>query len=483
MNVLLVSPYRGAIFESSGVIMQPLGVSYVGAALQEAGHDVHIEILEDPTSQVDFSGADVVGISCSTVQYKSGLKVAEAAREKGKIVIMGGAHPTSRASEVLGTGLVDYVVRGEGEVTAVELMQGLDQNANLNPEKILGISWRDRHSGEIRHTPPRPFIADLDRLPFPMREAHWRKTGRIQAYNDIDYPVVTARGCPYGCRFCDVRVIAGRKFRTRSVKNTISEIEQLVYRYGTKSVLVTDDILNFDSQRLIRLCDGLIERDLPVMTWVMGRADRLLECPESAEKMAKAGVRTMFLGIESPHKRVLKAYRKGGKSSPEVSERAVMLLKEHGIETWGAFMIGEPGETKEDMEATLDYAKYLNPGVGQFSILTPYPGTEIWDEFQPRIVTRDWDKYDAMHAVFRGDYLEPEDVEQLIRKAYRSFYLQPGRLARAALPKRNGRPGLRMVKQILMAVKIIFRDNLPRKTESDVEHRGPREAFRSAKTS
>ncbi len=459
MNVLLVSPYRGAIFESSGIVMQPLGVSYVGAALKEAGHDVQIEILEDPDSLLDFTGADVVGISCSTVQYKPGLKVARQASEEGKTVIMGGAHPTSSAADVLKTGFVDYVVRGEGELTAVDLLEGLKENGHFQAEKVPGISWRDRETGIIRHNAPRPFISDLDRLPYPLREANWRKSGRIQAYNDIDYPVVTTRGCPYGCKFCDVRVIAGRKFRARSVENTIREIELLVSRYGATEVLVTDDIVNFDSQRLIQICDRLIERNLPVMAWVMGRADHLIACPESAEKMASAGVRTMFLGIESPQKRVLKAYRKGGESSSEVSERAVKLLRENGIETWGAFMIGEPGETKEDIEATLDYAKYLNPGVGQFSILTPYPGTEIWDEFQNRIISRDWDRYDAMHAVFRGDHVAPEEVEALCRVAYRSFYLQPKRIVRELFRRRQlGRPDLKRIKQVLRALNAVFED-------------------------
>jgi len=459
MNVLLVSPYRGAIFESSGIVMQPLGVSYVGAALKEAGHDVQIEILEDPDSLLDFTGADVVGISCSTVQYKPGLKVARQASEEGKTVIMGGAHPTSSAADVLKTGFVDYVVRGEGELTAVDLLEGLKENGHFQPEKVPGISWRDRETGIIRHNAPRPFVSDLDRLPFPLREANWRKSGRIQAYNDIDYPVVTTRGCPYGCKFCDVRVIAGRKFRARSVENTIREIELLVSRYGATEVLVTDDIVNFDSQRLIQICDRLIERNLPVMAWVMGRADHLIACPESAEKMASAGVRTMFLGIESPQKRVLKAYRKGGESSSEVSERAVRLLRENGIETWGAFMIGEPGETKGDIEATLDYAKYLNPGVGQFSILTPYPGTEIWDEFQNRIISRDWDRYDAMHAVFRGDHVAPEEVEALCRIAYRSFYLQPKRIVRELFRRRQlGRPDLKRIKQVLRALNAVFED-------------------------
>ena len=118
MNVLLVSPYRGAIFESAGVRMQPLGISYVGAALKKAGNDVQIELLEDPEILPDFSDVDVVGISCTTVQFNPGLKVAKAAKDLGKIVVMGGPHPTSSAEETLQSGVVDYVVRAEGEVTA-----------------------------------------------------------------------------------------------------------------------------------------------------------------------------------------------------------------------------------------------------------------------------------------------------------------------------------------------------------------------------
>ena len=125
MNVLLVSPYRGAIFEYSGVKIQPLGVSYIGSALQQAGHNVQIELLENSDSVPDFTGADVVGISCNTVQFKSGLRVAKSAKEDGKIVIMGGPHPTSSPEATLRSGSVDYAVRAEGEVTSVELLDGI----------------------------------------------------------------------------------------------------------------------------------------------------------------------------------------------------------------------------------------------------------------------------------------------------------------------------------------------------------------------
>ena len=128
MNVLLVSPYRGAIFESAGVRMQPLGISYIGGALKHAGHGVQIELLEDPETMPDFTDADVVGISCTTVQFKPGLLVAKTAKELGKVVVMGGPHPTSSAEETLQSGVVDFVVRAEGEATAVELLEGLRLN-------------------------------------------------------------------------------------------------------------------------------------------------------------------------------------------------------------------------------------------------------------------------------------------------------------------------------------------------------------------
>ena len=452
MNIILVSPYRGAIFESSGVTMQPLGISYVGAALRQAGHEVQIEILEDPESKINFEDADVVGISCLTIQFKPGIKVARAAKESGKTVVMGGIHVTSRPEDALNSGYVDYVVRGEGETTAVELLEGLKDPRHFDPARVAGLSWKE--DGVIRHSEPRPFIQELDTIPFPLREGSWRKSGRIQSQNDIDYPVITTRGCPYGCKFCDVNVIAGKKFRRRSIRNIIDEVEYLVNEYGKEDILFLDDIINFNAKRLTELCDALIERHLPVMSWVMGRADHLLQNPETAEKMQKAGVRLMFMGIESPEKRILKAYRKGGKASSEVSINAVKLLKDEGIETWGAYMMGEPAETREDIRATIDYAKFLNTGVAQFSILTPFPSTELWQEYSERIFTSDWDKYDCMHSVFRGDKIESAELEKLCRKAYVKYYTQPKRIAKELFSKHHyGRPSLKMVRQVVKAVR------------------------------
>lgn len=458
MNVLLVSPYRGAIFELSGVKLQPLGISYVASSLKAAGHNVRIELLENQNTLPDFTDADIVGISCNTIQFVPGIQVAKAAKEAGKTVIMGGPHPTNRPEEVLKSGFVDYVVRAEGEITSVELLEGLKQKSNFNPAKIFGISWIDFISGKIIHNPGRPFVRDLDSLPFPTREANWRYNNNYVDSGKIsEYPIITSRGCPYNCEFCDVGTLAGRRFRTRSVENTINEIEFLVDKYNAEQILIVDDIINFDNKRLEDLFEEIIKRGLPFVRWVMGRGDHLVKDPKTAEVMYKGGVRQMFLGIESPTERILKAYKKGGKASIEVSVKAVDILKNNGIETWGAFLLGEPSETEDDIKRTIDFAKYINPGIAQFSILTPYPGTVLWEKVQPKLLTQNWNLYDAMHSVFKTENISPKELERILFKAYTNFYKQPKRILREVFKKGHyGRPDLMKIFKILKALKIVF---------------------------
>ena len=466
MNVLLISPYRGALLELAGVKMQPLGVSYIAASLREAGHNVQIQLLEDQTALPDFTGVDVVGISCNTIQFNPGLKVARLAKELGKIVIMGGPHPTSSPEEALSSGYVDYVVRAEGEETSVELLDGLSEGSRsgtfgkrFDPRKVLGISWIDKESGKIVHNPGRPFIQNLDRLPFPVRDVEWRygNDGKVKSRKKQDFPLITTRGCPYGCKFCDVHILAGRRFRARSVENTVREIEELVTKYGAERILIVDDIINFDNERLINLFDMLIRRDLEFVRWVMGRGDHLIKERETAEVMAAAGVEQMFLGIESPNERIIKAYKKGGKASFDTSLKAVELLKQNGIETWGAFILGEPSETMEDVNRTIEFAKVINPGTAQFTVLTPYPGTDLWKEVEPRLITRNWELYDTMHSVFKPDFLEPKELEHAVLRAYTSFYTQPKRILHDIFKRdHHGRVDLKDVFKILKGLKVVF---------------------------
>ena len=365
---------------------------------------------------------------------------------------------SSSPEEALQSGFIDYVARAEGEVTVVELVEGLEAGRNFDPAKIDGISWVDKESGNVVHNPDRPYIKDLDGLQFPIRESRsiYGSNGKSHTAKPA-VPLITTRGCPYGCNFCDVHVLAGKRFRARSVENVVKEIEELVVNHGVERIEIVDDIINFDNERLIELFNKLMERGLAVIRWVMGRGDHLVKDPRTAEVMAKAGVEQMFLGIESPNERILKAYKKGGKASYDTSLKAVELLKQNGIETWGAFILGEPTETMDDIKRTIEFAKLINPGTAQFSILTPYPGTDLWKEVEPKLSTRNWDLYDAMHSVFRPDHLNQKELERAVLKAYTGFYTQPKRLFREVFKRdHHGRADIKSIFRIVRGVKVLL---------------------------
>jgi anaerobic magnesium-protoporphyrin IX monomethyl ester cyclase len=433
MNVLLVSPYRGKTYETVGIHIPPLGLLYIAGALQHAGHQVELDLTEkaEISDQIDQQ-VDVVGITSTTSQFTKALEIARVAHEQGKTVIMGGPHPTSSPDEVLRSQFVNYVVRGEGETTAVELLQGIQEsNGNFDPASIQGISWYDPESNTVINNTPRPWIQELDDLPYPLRNHNGKANVDMnrEIGGAISPTMITTRGCPYNCSFCDVHVLAGKQWRTRSHKSVVDEMEHLVNDFGAEDIRIMDDIINHDNEAFHRFMDTIIERDLNISFWVMGRADMLLRDPSTAEKMARTGVRTMFMGIETPSSRVLKTYHKGGKASADTSASAVELLRQHGIDTYGGFIVGEPSETAEEIEATIDYAKFVNPATAQFSVLTPYPGTAVWEQLKDRLITDDWDKYDGLHAVFDGDHLSAKEIEAYCRKAYMKFYLRPGRIA------------------------------------------------------
>lgn len=433
MNVLLVSPSQGRTFESVGIRIPPLGLFYIAGALRQSGHDVRLDISEGTEDQrnIDFSNVNIVGITSTTSQFNAALRIAEQAHQAGKTVIMGGSHATSTTEETLNSGYVDYIVRGEGEITVVELLKAIEEsNGRFDPSKVRGISYYDQESGRVVNNKPRAFIDDLDTLPLPARDLggdvlHHR-------YKNIDGlvapSIITTRGCPYRCRFCDAHLLAGRKWRMRSTKSVVDEIEYLVTDYGAQEIRIVDDIINHDNEVLHQLMNAIIARGFNIKIWVMGRADMIIRDPSTAEKMARAGVKTFFAGIESPNKRILKTYKKGGNISADTSRQAVNLLRQYDIETFGGFMIGEPSETKEEVEATIDYACSLNPATAQFTIMTPYPGTEIWQDLKDQLIVHDWDKFDGLHAVFNGIHLSAAEMESLCQKAYMKFYLRSKRI-------------------------------------------------------
>ncbi len=419
MKILLVNPPTYDLYSEVGADMPPLGLAYIAAVLKNDNFDVEIVDKNVETGPIDYPNYSIVGISSLTPTYPVALKIAEEAKKSGATTVMGGYHATFLDEEVLNTGLIDYVVRGEGEYVFRDLVRHIAQKKPV--EEVKGISYRSK--GRIVRTPDALPPDPIDDLPFPAREL--LKLDRYHTHlNEMPMTtMITSRGCPFNCFFCASSLFGGRKWRARSPKSVVDEIEQLKYDYGYKAVDFMDDNFTLSPERTIGICEEMIRRKLNVSWWALSRADTIVRNEDMVKKMAEAGAYMLFIGMESPDPTVLKFYHK--REGKEVFTKAVKLLKKYGIRVWASFMMGAVSETKKMIDKTIYFARKLNIDAAQFSILTPYPGTALYHYVKDRIFVKDWSLFDGMHSVFKTDYLTPKDLGYLTFKAYTLFYLKP----------------------------------------------------------
>lgn len=430
MRVLLVNPpNHSSLTARVGWQFPPLGLLYIAAVIRQAGFDPTIIDLSihDETRTLNFSPYDAIGISSDTPRFNRALELAGQAHAAGKMVFMGGLHPTFEDAEALESAYVHYVVRGEGELTTLELLELFrEKKYDLRPEDIPGLSWKDK-TGEVRRSPDRPFIENLDALPLPARDlisidSYPKKMGRRRATS-----IISSRGCPNQCSFCSCNVMAGIRWRTRSVESILEEIAFLDKQYGIKAVGFADDNFTLDESRVWTFTDEILKRQMDVHWFCSATPEKLARNEALVKQMAQAGCKYVYLGIESATDHQLKGYHK--RTTVEASERALTLLKKYHIKAIASFVIGGIDETYDDIMETLKYALRLNPPTVQFCLLTPYPGTQIYKQYQDRIVTKDWRKYDIMHAVLRTNHFSPEELQEILKKIYIRFYFRPRRLS------------------------------------------------------
>jgi anaerobic magnesium-protoporphyrin IX monomethyl ester cyclase len=423
MRVLLCCPFRDDAYHKVGFIVPPLGLGYIAAVLRENGHEPLIQDFNIDRGEPNYEDFDVVGISCDTSRFKAGVEIARKAKAAGRPVVMGGPHVTFRDGEALGSGVCDYVVRGEGEWTMLELMNSLRDGKDIGA--VRGVSFLSKHGDMVRTPDAGP--PDVRSLPMPARDLL-----KMNEYRKLEMggrkitSVVTSRGCPYNCSFCSSSEFSGLKWRANDPRSVVDEIEEIVTGYGFPGIAFLDDNFTLKPERVNEICAEIVGRDLDIYWWCFSRADTILRNEEMVSSMAKAGARYVFMGFESRSAATLNKYEK--KLDPSAAKEAVRLLKSHGIATHASFILGGIHETGDMAADTIRYAREIAPEAVQFSLLTPYPGTKLFEEARERIVTYDWDLYDCLHPVLRLDHLGPEELPGLLIKAYRSFYLTPRRI-------------------------------------------------------
>jgi radical SAM superfamily enzyme YgiQ (UPF0313 family) len=332
---------------------------------------------------------------------------------------------------------VDAVARREYDYTVRDLAQAVDRAGGLpGPEElrtIPGLSFRA--AGEVVHNPDRPFIEDLDELPWVSRVYRRHLDYRHYFNPNALYPMVTlisSRGCPFRCSFCVYpQTLTGRAYRFRSIPDIVDEMEYCLEVFpGMRSFFFEDDTLTANKKRCVAFSRAVIERGLRVPWTANSRVDLDLE---TMRLMREAGCRMLCVGFESGDPEALKAMRKG--VTRERMKQFMADARKAGILIHGCFIFGFPGETRSSVERTIDFAVELSPDTAQFYPVMVYPGTEAYDDYLAKgwITAQDFSRWltpEGLHnCVVRNEALTPEELVRLCDEARRRFYLRPGYMA------------------------------------------------------
>jgi len=422
-----------------------MSVAYLAAVLERDGHQT--TIIDQVPERLDNAGIvarlqeenpDALGVSLLTTTVEHALELIRLVREwRPELpIIAGNQHATMFADDLLSHQMADYVVRGEGEETVVELAGALQEGADV--DQILGLSFL--RGGKVVHNPDRPILEDLDRLPYPA----WH---RVDLFNPsyMELPVIgvystplavmASRGCPFGCVYCS-QDKHYKKVRLRKISKVVDEIESHVDRYGVEWLTFNDAYFPWNRRQGLDFADEMIRRGLHrrVRWTTESRVDRVDE--ELMMRLSESGLEVIFFGFESGNQAILDRAGKG--TTLEQARQAAQAARNAGVAVMGFFMLGLPGDTVESCWETVRFAMELDCDFAKFAITVPYPGSALYDELRGQIDGRQFEKFTSWYnwASGRDELIySPEGmtVQELIsvqRMGMLRFYARPTQVYR-----------------------------------------------------
>lgn len=437
MKIVLAQPpnlQRSGNWKKMKVSRPPINIALMASYLKRSGHEPFIYDFDwfeggpDEMAKLILSHSpDVVGFTCLTPRMEVTLRMAAKIKEsapKVKIVV-GGAHINAVKERSLYTKDIDYAIYGESEEAFAELLKAIETNGDVS--KIRNLVYR--HGGKVVINPARPFIQNLDELPFPAWDLLKLEDYIDPAiFNGIHMGVMTARGCPWNCIFCSSGVIWGHKVRFRSAENVADELQYIVEKLGITNVMFYDDTFTVDKKRFLKICKEMVKRKLNLRYYCQLRVDTIDE--EVANGLAESGCITAALGIESGDEEILKTLKKGYKKNR--AYKAVAALKAAGVPILASYIIGSPGDTHESIKKTFEFAKELDTDQAKFMICTPFPGTELFDmAVKKGILSGDPTPAQCagityyQHVAANLSKLSDEELLRYQRDAYDSFKPRP----------------------------------------------------------
>jgi anaerobic magnesium-protoporphyrin IX monomethyl ester cyclase len=420
-------------------VVPPIGLGYLATALRKEGfHDIIIvDCLKENLGlnalgkRLEALKPAVVGFQVYSYDFPFVLKAIAALKKllPDVVVVIGGPHVSAtQAAALREMPGADFGFIGEGEPGLPLLLKRLLRGENLPYSTIPGLVYRE---GEDILVNPRALVPDLDVLGIPawdlMVPAEYPDSPQGGFYRHFPIaPVSTTRGCPYSCTFCGSAVNMGKKLRPRSIPMVLKEMRLLYDDYGVREFHIIDDMFNYDKQRVLDFCNGIREQGMEISyTFPNGLRLNLLD-REMLEMMKETGAYSFNVGIESGSQRILDRMKKG--LTLELIEEKVNLIVETGLEPCGFFIIGFPGETVEDIKATIAFARRLKLKRAHFSNFLPLPGTEATRELLENNELEElaWGNLFYSRVPYAPEGMSKKELKSWQRRAYFSFYLRPG---------------------------------------------------------
>ena len=398
-------------------------------------------------SEVERYNPDLILTEPTLPSLEHELKVAKEVKDvcDSKVALIGG-FVKSQAKEIFARSDIDYVIEGEAEGVVKDLVSG------KRPSTIKGLWYRRGKSAKFNG--PRRFIKNLDTLPFPAHDLLPSKTYTSFFMRKKPFTMMeTSRGCPYSCTFCNAWIMNGKRPRFRSVENVMQEL-RWVKSLGIKSVFFIEETFTLNPKRLRDLLNAMIDENLD-LTWACTtRADVVDKSLLALMKMA--GCNMIFFGVESGNQEILDYYNKGVTLAQ--TERTFKNCRSLGITTLAQLMIGAPQESFHTVKNTIDFAIKIKADYMSINFLTPYPGTKVEKDLIKRGLLKEgkWSLSDqSASTALRTEHLNRDDLEDVMKHAYKRFYLRPSYMMSKIRELRSPRDFIRISKGFINSMNLL----------------------------
>ncbi len=424
---LITPPYHSGVVESAGTWLN-VGFVYIAGSLRAAGYEVdYYDAMSlwhkwpDIKKRIEDFKPDVIATTSFTASIVKALELCNLAKQinPSVITVLGNVHAAFCYDEILKEEheVLDYIVRGEGEVTLVELLDCI--NSSGDPATVDGLAfWRN---DDVVVTPKAPYIHDLDSLPTAWDLVEW-PIYSYRAKNNARLAIIsTSRGCKSQCSFCSQQLFWAQSWRARSAENVVDEIEMLSRTYGVQVAMLSDELPTYDRVRWEKILDLMIERQVPVKLLMETRVDDILRDADIMWKYRKAGVEHIYVGVEAGSQETLDLFKKDTEVAQ--SKQAIDIINNADIVSETSFVLGMPDDTPESIAHTIELAKHYNPDMAFFLAIAPWPYAELYPQLEEFVFTKDYSKYNLVEPVIKPKNMTMEELELELGRASQKFFM------------------------------------------------------------